>query len=283
MSDSTERFAYVNGIKICYQIYGNEDDFPLICVHGFGSKKETWIAQVGDLSKKFKVITFDLRSAGKSDRPEKPYGMDVLAEDISELMEFLNINKAHFMGFSLGGMIVQHFVLTHPEKVDKLILICTSAGIPHEGGIEMFRKNQLERIELIKKDPEKVFWQDALRGFHWKFRKQMEANPKKKFYDCWSAEDLIKYIKNNPSTSQDVENQAYCVKTHNTYDRLHEIQHKTLLIAASHDRLVSKTSLIEIHKRIPNSIYKEIDKAGHEVHRSRAPEVNTLILDFLLN
>jgi pimeloyl-ACP methyl ester carboxylesterase len=283
MSESSESFANVNGIKICYKIYGNEDSFPLICVHGFGSKKETWVAQVGDLSKKFKVIIFDLRSAGKSDRPEKPYGMDTLADDIAGLMNFLKIEKAHFMGFSLGGMITQHFVLTYPEKVDKLILICTSAGIPKEGGIEMFRKNQLERIDLIKKDPEKVFWQDTLRGFHWKFRKQMEENPKKKFYGSWSAEDLIEYIKKNPSTSQDVENQTYCVKTHNTYNRLHEIKNKTLLIAASHDRLVSKASLIEINKRIPNSIYKEIDKAGHEVHRSRAPEVNQLILDFLLN
>jgi pimeloyl-ACP methyl ester carboxylesterase len=283
MSESSECYADVNGIKICYKIYGDENKFPLICVHGFGSKKETWIAQVGELSKKFKVIIFDLRSAGKSDRPKEPYGMDVLADDIAGLMDFLKIEKAHFMGFSLGGMIAQHFVLTYPERVEKLILICTSAGIPKEGGIEMFRKNQLARIESIKQDPEKVFWQDTLRGFHWKFRKQMEENPKKKFYGCWSAEDLIEYIQKNPSTPQDVENQTYCVKTHNTYNRLHEIKNHTLLIAASQDRLVSKASLKEIHKRIPISVYKEIDKAGHEVHRSRAPEVNKLILDFLKN
>ncbi len=62
-------FADINGIKICYEIYGSDNNIPIILIHGFGAKKEIWNSQVGALSKKFKVITFDIRGSGKSDRP----------------------------------------------------------------------------------------------------------------------------------------------------------------------------------------------------------------------
>ncbi|TFG24751.1 MAG: alpha/beta hydrolase [Promethearchaeota archaeon] len=278
----SEHFIYVNGINICYKIHGKEDSYPIICVHGFGSKKETWIAQVGDLSKIYRVIIFDLRGAGKSSRPEEPpYTMEMFADDIKGLMDFLKIKKAHIMGRSMGGMIAQNFVLRYPEKVNKLILINTSAGMRNKESIEMFKKAQIERYNLIQSNPEKVFWRDTRLGFHIKFRKQMEADPKKKFYGIWSVEDLIEYIKTNPSRPIDIKNQAHAIKSHSTFERLHQIKNETLLLTASHDKLVPKFFVEQIHQRIPNSIFKVIDKAGHESHYSRAPEVNKLILDFL--
>ena len=96
-------FADVNGIKICYEIHG--DGYPVILVHGFGSKKEAWVAQTSPLAEYFKVITFDNRGAGKSDRPDGPYTMEIYADDIRGLMDFLKIEKAHVLGWSLGGML----------------------------------------------------------------------------------------------------------------------------------------------------------------------------------
>ena len=52
----TEQFAEINGIKICYEVLGKDDGYPVVLIHGFGAKKETWRAQVGELSKNFKVI-----------------------------------------------------------------------------------------------------------------------------------------------------------------------------------------------------------------------------------
>ncbi len=278
----TEYYANINGIRMCYEVYGKDGSFPVFCVHGFGSKKETWVAQINDLSQYFILITYDQRGAGKSDRPEEPFTMDVLAADLAALMDFLKIEKAHFIGFSLGGMILQHFVLKYPTRVEKLVLINTSPGIPQKGGIEAFRKNQLERIEAIKKDPEQVLWNDIKRGFHISFQKEMKANPKKKFYGSWSVQDLIEYMRTNPSTPQDVENQVHALKSHDTWNQLNKIKHDTLLIAASHDKLTPRAVMEQIHHEIPNSTIQVIDKAGHEVHRSRAPEVNKIIIDFLM-
>ena len=117
-------YIEVNGIKICYEVQGVGD--PVVLVHGFGAKKETWLGQFGPLSEKFKVIRFDNRGAGKSDRPNEPFTMDMFVEDIKGLMDALAIDKAHIIGWSLGGMIVQHFLLKYPERVDKAVLLLTN-------------------------------------------------------------------------------------------------------------------------------------------------------------
>ena len=102
-----EAYALVNNINVCYEIHGDGD--PVLLIHGFGGKKESWIAQTNPLSKYFKVIRFDNRGAGKSDRPDGPYTMEIFADDINGLLDFLEIKKTHIIGWSLGGMIVQKF------------------------------------------------------------------------------------------------------------------------------------------------------------------------------
>ena len=278
-----EYFADTNGIKLCYKEYGNKDSYPIIGIHGFGSKKETWIAQVGELSKNYRVIIYDQRGAGKSDRPDKPpYTMDMFVDDIKGLMDYLNIEKSHILGRSMGGMIAQNFVLKYPEKVNKLLLITTGpGGILSAEGSNVFKENQIDRVKKIHIDPEKVFWRDTRFGFYIKFRKEMMADPKKKFYGIWSVEDLIKYIQDNPPRPQDISNFMNVMNTQNAFDKLDQIKNRTLVLSASHDKMVPKVAGEYLHKLLPNSIFKVIEEAGHECHYSRAPEVNKIILDFL--
>ena len=142
-------YADVNGIKICYEIHG--EGYPVILVHGFGSKKEAWVAQTIPLAEHFKVIVFDNRGAGKSDRPEGPYQMEMYADDIRGLMDYLRIDKAYIIGWSLGGMIVQIFLLKYPDLADKAVLINTSYKSFGGGGDtsfrEMYVRMRLEELE----------------------------------------------------------------------------------------------------------------------------------------
>jgi len=274
-------FAKINGLKLSYLIHGT--GFPVIFIHGYGAKKEIWRTQVEDISKEFQTITFDLRGTGESDRPNIPYTMNMLAEDVKGLMNFIGVEKVHLIGRSFGGMIAQHFVLKYPEKVEKLILIATNFGRTETDWVEIAKKGRLEEIETIKHDPLKAFKQKSRWVFHVKFRKEMEANPSKKFFNIFSMEDLIRESTINPSRSQDIINQAEAMKTHYTLERLHEIKNKTLLIAASHDRQTPVTVMTEMRKRIPNSELKVINEAGHFMTLSRASEVNEIILNFLNN
>lgn len=275
----TELFTDINGIKISYEIQGEGE--PIILVHGFGAKKQSWIGQFEPLSKEFKVIRLDNRGSGKSDRPNQPYTLDIFADDVRGLMDFLKIDKANIIGWSLGGMIVQKFALKYPERLNKLVLLLTVPGTPDESGPEFLQKSWLEDLELIMKDPEKAFWQSAHVLHHIKFRKELQANPTKKFYDLWSAEDLIKESTIDPPTPQDIKNQANAIKMERMIGNLDEIEAETQLIAGSHDRLCPKAVMEEMSKKIPNSTFEVIDKAGHAAPRSRAPEVNKLIIDFL--
>jgi pimeloyl-ACP methyl ester carboxylesterase len=272
-------FAITKGVKLSYRIYGT--GFPIIFIHGYGAKKEIWKPQVLEISKRFKVIIFDLRGTGESDRPNIPYTMKMLANDVSDLMDYLKIKKAHIVGRSFGGMIAQNFALIYSDKIERLVLIATNYGRKDTDWVEIPKNGRLAELEALKQDPLKAFKEKSKWVYHIKFRKEMEANPTKKFHNAFSMEDLIRESTINPSRPQDVINQAEAMKTHYTLERLDEIQHKTLLIAASHDRQTPVSVMNEMNAKIPNSELKVIQAAGHFMTLSRAPEVNKLIMEFL--
>ncbi|NVM34732.1 MAG: alpha/beta hydrolase [Candidatus Lokiarchaeota archaeon] len=275
----TEFYANINGIKICYEIHGK--GHPIILIHGFGSRKEGFKCQIPTLSKIFRVITFDNRGAGKSERVNQPYTMQTLADDIRSLLDFLEIKKTHILGTSMGGIIAQQFILQYPEYANKLVLVNTVSGAPNNEALEILKKNRLEQLELIKNNPEKAFWDNAHIWFYHKYRKELKANPKKKYFGIWSAEDEIKESTILMPTPLDIELQIEALKGFNTLERLYKIKNPTLLLAASNDKICTKNAIEEMHKRIPKSIFRVIEKAGHESPKTRASEVNQLLINFL--
>jgi len=280
----TENFANINGIKICYKTLGKGD--PVILVHGFGDRKEHWRAQIGDLSKHFTVIIFDNRSAGKSDRPDGDYTMEIFADDIAGLMDWLKIKKTNIIGHSLGGMIVQNFALKYPNRINKIILINTSAGITPPGadpsqGIEMYKKSQITMIQEIKKDPINIFLNHAKPAYSREFWKQMKNDIKKKFHGIWSVEDLIDEKLINGPTEKSIVNQSEAFKSHNTYDRLNEIKNEVLILCADKDKSMPQSMCEKIHELLPNSKLIVIENAGHQSILEYPKIINQHIIEFL--
>jgi len=115
--------AKVNGISIDYSVCGRGE--PLVLIMGFGGSKLGWFFQRRACRKYFRVVTFDNRGAGGSDKPSGPYTMRMLADDVAGLMDYLKIDKAHVMGVSMGGMIAQHVAIAYPDRVRKLVLAST--------------------------------------------------------------------------------------------------------------------------------------------------------------
>ncbi|MFX0031432.1 MAG: alpha/beta fold hydrolase [Candidatus Hodarchaeota archaeon] len=282
----TEAYAIVNGNKICYEVLGK--GYPVILVHGFGDKKEHFRAQVGDLSKYFKVIRFDNRGAGKSDRPDGPYTMDLYADDVNALMDYLKIEKAHIVGHSFGGMIVQNFMLKYPNRVKKVVLINTVPGLSNkallnEKGFEMYQNNAIEGLKKFMEDPLNNFLQGAKYSYSRPFWKLMVQNPKKKFHNIWSVEDLVEERLTNPTTANDIKNQLAAVKTHKVYDKLHEIKNDVLILCAEKDKTTPKLVNQKLHDQIPNSKLIVVEKAAHQSILEKAPEINKYVIDFLLD
>jgi proline-specific peptidase len=276
-------FAETNGIKLHYEIHGEQNDEPLILVSGWTLKKEMWLAQVPAFEKQYKVITFDNRGSGKSDRPDKHYTMEMFAEDLAGLMDALKIEKAHMMGYALGGMILQKFALRYPDRVKKLVLLNTVAAFPDDEGVENVKNLNIKALDFQQNAPKKYFMRSAKMAFHRSFIKELQANPDKRFHDLWTVEDITKHYNIDPQTPQDVENQGDAMLGFNILDDISDIENETLIIAASHNRLHPKAAMEAMHERIPNSKLEIIKKAGDSDYLSRAPEINNLVLEFLGN
>ena len=277
-----ESFANVNGIKICYEVAG--EGFPLFLVHGITAKKEDWICQFGPLTKNFRIIRFDNRGAGASDRPNDPYTMDMYTDDLRGLMDFLKVEQAHIIGNSLGGMIVQNFAIKYPKRTNKIVLTNTLPYfISDQKGFDMYINGLCSGYEATQKDPKTAFFNGAKINFTRNFIKLMVDDPKRKFYDLFSAEDLIKESTNRPATPQDIRNQGNSLKNYNALERLHKIKNKVLIICSSKDRQCPCLMSEKIRDIIPNSKLIVIEDAAHEAIKEKAPLVNNHIINFLFN
>jgi len=104
----------------------------VILIHGLGGNLYLWDQVVPVLEKRFSVLRYDLRGHGQSDAPSGDWSLDDFAKDLLELFDSRMLARAHLVGFSLGGLIVQQFALSHPERVERLIILSAVAGRTEE-------------------------------------------------------------------------------------------------------------------------------------------------------
>jgi pimeloyl-ACP methyl ester carboxylesterase len=113
-------------IDCAYTVEG--DGPPLFLIHGIGAARDTWRFAMPVLTQHFTVISYDLRGHGTSPLPEGEFGLDELVADLEALRAKLGIEKAHFAGHSLGGMIGPAYARKYPDRVLSIGLLSTAAG-----------------------------------------------------------------------------------------------------------------------------------------------------------
>ena len=111
-----------------YDEYGT--GHPLILISGLGSTRLGWWKQIKPFAEKFRVINLDNRDAGDSALAMGPYTIADLAYDVAGVIKNLQLGRTHIVGISMGGMITQELAIRHPELVDRLVLMGTTAGGP---------------------------------------------------------------------------------------------------------------------------------------------------------
>ena len=120
--------ASVNGVSLYYEVAGRGT--PLVLVHGFACGIRSWDPQVRALSKKFRVVTYDVRGFGISEAPRDPakYSQAHSIADLAGLLDHLKIRRAFVGGLSMGGNIALNFAIAHPDRVRKLVVADTGSG-----------------------------------------------------------------------------------------------------------------------------------------------------------
>jgi pimeloyl-ACP methyl ester carboxylesterase len=117
----------VNDIGVYYELRGEGN--PVVLIAGLGTSISPYMRIVVRLAQRRRVLAFDNRGVGRTDKPDVPYTIEMMADDTAGLLEALGIARADVIGVSMGGRIAMALALQHPERVRSLVLASTSARV----------------------------------------------------------------------------------------------------------------------------------------------------------
>jgi pimeloyl-ACP methyl ester carboxylesterase len=254
--------ATVNGIKINYKSEGQGD--PLVMIMGFGAPMSGWSSQVPFFKKHFRVVIYDNRGAGKSDKPAGAYTTRMLADDAVKLMDNMGIKKARIMGASMGGMIAQELALNYPEKVLKLVLACTYAYKGEGSG------DSSEQAALLGLPPQKMQVAMARLACNKPFTRFIMGNMA-----------VIMSLFTGEAARVGIEGQAAACTSHNTLERLPNIKAPTMVIVGTKDRIINPASSEVIAAKIPGARLVKIEGGSHMFMMEHKAEFNQKVMEFL--
>jgi len=240
-----------------------------LLINGLGGDHKEWHCQIPAFELHFKVIAFDNFGSGTSDIPPGPYTTERMADDAIRLLETLNICRAHVLGVSLGGMIAQEMALRHPDRVERLVLGCTTSGgalsvRPTEATMAAFQNSVGDDPETDLRRTMPFLHTDA--------------------YIKENAEEIEAFIRRRMESLMAPASyfaQKSAVVAHDASARLGQICAKTLVITGEADRLVPPVNSLLIAQRIPDAKLVVLPEAPHRLFAESADAFNKEVLEFL--
>jgi pimeloyl-ACP methyl ester carboxylesterase len=256
-----------NGINLYYEEHGQGR--PLVMMTGVGQWHEAWWRNVPELSRHFRVITFDARGIGDSDKPDIPYDVPMLVGDLLGLLDGLELERPHLVGHSLGGLISLELAMAHPERVDRLVIMSslypgpTFVPFTPEAAKLLFDRSG-EPMELIKRG----IRVSTAAGFE---ERDPEAVEKVLWLRLNSKQTPNLYLRQSTSGLE-------YLKT----DQMRPFPNPVLLLYGREDQVVPPGNGERIAACLPNATLRLIDGAGHFLPIEQAAETNRQIVEFLV-
>jgi 3-oxoadipate enol-lactonase len=244
------------GARIHYRVRGDSGE-NVVLVQGLGLSSRFWFEQpellVGDPERPRRVLVLDNRGTGRSDKPRPPYRMAEMADDVIAVMDAAGMRRAVVVGISMGGMIAQHVALRHPKRVDGLVLLATTPGLPHgrlpgiralatllsfplfgsRGGVKLLASILLSKEHIHDARTLMHEWPAALRE---------EPMPPLAFLGQFAA-----------------------VMLHSTGFRLHRLDVPVIVVGARQDVLVPAACSKKLAKLIPHAELELLETAAHGI------------------
>jgi pimeloyl-ACP methyl ester carboxylesterase len=251
-------------VELAYQLLGEGP--PLLLIQGLGYGGRGWGPVLEPLAEDFTVAVFDNRGFGASDVPPGPYSVAELAEDARAVLDAAGFDRAHVVGASLGGMIAQELALAHPDRVDRLVLACTTPG----GSVSFPMPPQTVAlmVEAATLPPDV-----ALRRF-------VENG-----LGDGSSEELVRrivaYRTANPPDLGGWQSQATAGATHDALDRLGGIAAPTLVIHGTEDAVIDLRNADLLAERIPDARVELLPGCGHLLSWEEPERFTRLVKEFL--
>ncbi|MBM4256971.1 MAG: alpha/beta fold hydrolase [Deltaproteobacteria bacterium] len=258
----------VNGIRLHYETEGQGQ--PLLFINGLGQPSISWDPElIHAMAKSYRVITFDNRGTGLSDKPDEPYSVALFASDAIALLDYLSIQRAHIFGVSMGGMIAQELGAHYPQRVASLTLGCTTPGgrnavaAPPES-MKMLEGRAGMTPEEAGREGWKLSFSDEFIRTH---RAELEAHLQRTLTQV------------TPRFAYERHFQA--TMTLRVFKHLKDIITPTLVVTGHDDILIPAANSEILAREIPGAELKIFANAGHGFFISAREQFTAVFQDFL--
>lgn len=250
-------------VEVNYRVEGSEDAPALITSNSLGTTLGMREDQAPALSERFKLVRYDTRGHGGSPVPSGPYSIEDLGRDVLALMDGLEIERASFCGLSIGGMIGMWLASEAPERIERLVLCCTSAllGLPSmwDERARVAREEGVGALEeaVIERWFTPPFVKTGGEGIE-RARRMLRNAPGEGYAGCCAA-----------------------IRDMDLRDRLGDIRAPTLVVAGAEDPATPPDHAESIADAIPNAKLRVIEQAAHIVTIEQPEAVTRAVLDHL--
>jgi len=264
-------YAKLNECWLYYETMGAAENPALILIPGFASGAWIWFRQAAELSRNFRVVTFDPRGVANSRIADGvSISLEKIADDIKDLLDELKIEQANVLGASFGGFAAQEFALKYPERLKKLILVCTSFGgknhvAPALEVLQAFAAlENLNSAERIRKLMIPAFSHDFVAAR----REEIEF--------------ICRLREQNPVPETVYLAQLQAATKFDAEHRVSNITAQTLVLSGDADAVVPPQNSVNLARLIQNAELKFVENGTHLFFIERAEEFNRLVTEFLL-
>ena len=254
-----------NGIQLNYELSGIKQAPVVVLSHSLACSMVMWHPQLEMLESRFQVLRYDTRGHGDSEAPTGSYTLEQLVDDATGLLDGLNIERVHWVGLSMGGMIGQGLALSHPGRLESLVLADTAAVIPDEA-----QPVWQERIDTARSEGMQAVTESTLERWFTptylkqnlaevdQIRQQILATPLSGYIGCSEAIRRLNYL-----------------------ERLTTIQIPTLIMVGADDPGTPVAASEAMHANIKNANLVVIPAAAHLSNIEQATIFNSNLMAHL--
>jgi pimeloyl-ACP methyl ester carboxylesterase len=266
----------VHGQRLAYLDAGTGP--PVILIHGFGGSMWQWEHQQHGLSRQFRILTLDLPGSGLSDKPDIDYLPNQMLDFCIGFMDALQIPHATLVGNSMGAGLAIGVALTHPTRVDKLVLI---GGLPSDVMAKLTSRSFRQALET------RAPWWLVSFG-NWLFGGFVTDSALKEIvhdHHLLTPAVLERSYRNrrHPGIIKPIMAVRNALPFWETdfAPRINDISHPTLIMWGEHDRVFPIAVGEELHQRIQGSTFVTIPGAGHMPQWERPDLVNRSLIEYI--
>jgi 3-oxoadipate enol-lactonase len=256
--------AEASGVRIAWERRGAGE--PLLLIHGLGYARWGWEPVVNGLAQSHEVVLFDNRGIGESDAPVGPYSVRLMAEDAVAVLDAAGLESAHVLGTSLGGMVALQVALDWPERVDRLVLACTTPGGPNAAPMPMRTVQLMQEAPTLPLDV-------ALRRF--------VENALGPDHNATVVERIMEHRRATSQAPAAWAAQAAAGATFDAWDRVGEIRSRTLVLTGDEDAVVDPRNSELLAQRIPEARLEVFPGGGHLFFWEQPELFVRLVTEFL--